>query len=187
MSDSECEKNKLNCPAYSLLEVPLRIEDSVKVFRTKFYDLARSRVRFVSAAECLLFEKDVFGENTRGSSSAVYLVRVNRDEEGNRNISALDIVLNKDFFKTELKDYSDLIPYSIAHEIYEAWLYVKPGFNISNVEKAHLLARRRQFEMAVRDRKAEKLQTFLLRVNPLLVEEIAYAYDKAVRKVRVKV
>jgi hypothetical protein len=76
------------------------------------------------------------------------------------------------------KKNTDLIPYAIEHEIYEAWLWSKRGYIAQNSETNHLLARRKQFEAAMKDGKAEKLLDFYKKINPEITSELEYAYRK---------
>jgi hypothetical protein len=95
-------------------------------------------------------------------------------------VIALEISINRDFFGEE---HADLIPYAVEHEIYESWLWAKRGFHHpESSEVNHLLARRRQFEMAMKDGKAEKLLNFYKDKSPESASELQYAYERAKEK-----
>jgi len=181
----------INCPEYSMLEEPFRLEGLPGEVKKSFYELARSRVRVVPQDEHFQFERDIFGDDWQ-QSSAVYVTSTNEYKTSRWNLfdrnkseirlNGLDISINKDFFVDGNRDCSDLIPYAAEHEIFEAWLSVKPGYQTKDPQKNHLLARVRQFEMAMEDGKAEKLLEFYKRINHLVGNELDYAYQKASKK-----
>ena len=94
-------------------------------------------------------------------------------------ITALEISVNTDFFGQE---NADLIPYAVEHEVMEAWMWSKRGISPQDSHNKHLLARRRQFEMAMKDGKAERLLSFYKKASPRSESELQYAYDKAKTK-----
>lgn len=152
----------------------------MKKAKADFWELAKSRIFYRTDAEQLAFVKRLFGEDSQRRYTAVYVREVGTsgpEPDPEKWVTGLEISVNKDFFGN---DFADLIPYAVEHEIYEAWLSVKRGLNPS-LEKQHLLARQRQFEMAARDGKAEKLRNFLS-TNPSYSDEVEYAYNKAVTK-----
>ena len=174
----------INCPEYSMLKEPFRLEGLPGEVKKSFYELARSRVRVVPQDEHFQFERDIFGDDWQ-QSSAVYITsteqhKTDRGEEARLN--GLDVSINRDFFIDGNGDYSDLIPYAVEHEIFEAWLSVKPGYQTKDPQKNHLLARVRQFEMAMEDGVAEKLLEFYKRRNHLVGNELDYTYQKASKK-----
>ena len=126
----------------------------------------------------------MFGPNWE-ISSAVYVIGYGRQsgeaDDPEKLVTGLEISINQDFFGEENKD---LIPYAVEHEIFEAWMWSKRGISPWSTRTNHLLARRRQFEMAMRDGKAEKLRNFYRKVNPEFTSEIDYAYEVAQRKVK---
>jgi len=174
----------IKVPEYSYLEKPHKVEGTPKESRESFYELTKSRVKLVSQEEHLKFEKDIFGHDWKWSS-AVYVIDKSdetTEEQQERWLKALDISVNKDFFVQGGEDYSDLIPYAVEHEIYESWMWTKKGYQPKNSRINHLLARRRQFEMAMKDGKAERLLEFYKRVNHSFGDELDYAYQKALKK-----
>jgi len=176
----------INVPEYSRLETPHQVEGSPKESKQSFYELAHSRTRYCTQEEHLKFEKEVWGDDWQ-VSSAMYVIdrndgiATNQDEE--TFVNALDISINKDFFQFEGEDYSDLIPYAVEHEIYELCLYAKRGYRVQNSQSRHLLARKRQFEMAMRDGKAERLLEFYKKRNNLVGDELEYTYNKILQQI----
>jgi len=174
----------INCPEYSKLEEPFNLEGLPSEVKKSFYELAESRTRVVSQDEHFQFEREVFGDDWQ-PSSAVYVTsteqhKTDRGEE--TRLNGLDISINRDFFTDGNRDYSDLIQYAVEHEIFEAWLSVKPGYQTKDPQKNHLLARVRQFEIAMKDGKAEKLLEFYKTRNHLTGNELDYAYKKASKR-----
>lgn len=99
-------------------------------------------------------------------------------------ITELDIVVNKDLFDRIQTytgvDYTDITPYVVDHEIFEAWLTAKKGVGSTlSVDKKHLLARRRELLLAEQDGRAEKLFQYHMAINPISEKEYRYAWDKA--------
>lgn len=165
-------------PRSALLETPHLVEKGMADARESFYELAKSRITYRSREDHYAFEREIHGENWQ-RSGAVVVVQRSISEEGsyiNKWVTALEISVNKDLFGEE---HADLIPYAVEHEIYEIWLWAKRGYTPQNGETRHLLARRREYEMAMRDGKAEKLLDFDKRVNPTIISELEYAYQKA--------
>lgn len=177
----------INVPEYSRLDNPHQVEGLPKESKQSFYELAYSRTRYCTEEEHLKFESEVCGDDWQ-FSTAMYIVEkndrttTNQDEE--TFVNTLDISINKDYFKFKNEDYSDLIPYAVEHEIYELWLYVKRGYRVQNSQSRHLLARRRQFEMAMRDGNAERLLEFYKKKNNSMGDEFEYAYNKAKQRVK---
>ena len=164
----------IKVPEYSYLEEPHKVEGTPKESRQSFYELAKSRVRLVSQDEHLKFEKDIFGPDW-GSCSAIYIIDTSdkiAEGQQERWLKVLDISVNKDAFIYGGEDYSDLIPYAVEHEIYEAWLWTKKGYQPKNSRINHLLARRRQFEMAMKDGRAEKLLEYYKKLNNIIQTQI---------------
>lgn len=176
----------IKVPDYSYLTTPYKVEGIIWESKKSFYELALKRVRYLSANEHIRFEKDVFWDDYE-ISTAVYILDRNNvitsewDEE--IFVNALDISVNKDAFYLNGEDYTDLIPYAVEHEIYEIWLFTKKGLRVQNSKMRHLLARRRQFEMAHKDWKIDRLMDFYKKINNTIDTELEYAYRKAKQKI----
>ncbi len=172
----------MNLPESSELDKPYLIGRDVVEAKESFYELAKQRITYRSEDDHIKFEKSVFGHDWEKSSAVYVLSRkgLNVGENERRIwVTGLEISINTDFFG---EDNKDLIPYAIEHEIYEMWLWTKPGISPQSSETNHLLARRRQVEMALKDGKAEKLISFYKELNPLFADELDYAYKVAQRK-----
>ncbi|MEK7203202.1 MAG: hypothetical protein AAB653_02690 [Patescibacteria group bacterium] len=191
---------EINTPEYSKLDKPHKIEGAPAEAKKSFYELARSRVELVAEPEYFRFKKDVFGKDYWRYPSAAYILsrddRITEDSV-KRFVDTLDIKVNKDFFFLEGEDYSDLIPYVVEHEIYESYLWSKKGFYQPKSNKAkhlsdtHLLARRKEFELAMQDGKAERLLEFYKKKIYSIEDEsdyashkneLDYAYQKALKR-----
>lgn len=169
---------EVKVPDTSRLEKPHIVGRDMIEARKSFWELAQSRIVYRNQQEHIAFEKAVYGPNWE-NSSAVYVLSRGASGEGDNPdkwVTALEISINKDFFG---QDNADLIPYAVEHEVLEAWMWSKRGISPQNSHTNHLLARRRQFEMAMKDGKAEKLLLFYKKVNPESESELQYAYDKA--------
>jgi hypothetical protein len=166
---------EIRTPKGSILETPHLIERDMANAKKSFYELARSRIIYRNQECHSIFQREI-DESDRSVSSACLILQRKFVADICKWITGLEISVNKDFFGEE---NADLIPYAVEHEIYEAWLYSKRGYSPQSVETGHLLARRREYEMAMRDGKAEKLLNFHKKVNLSIAREIEYAYQKA--------
>jgi|SRR3989339_1429100 len=106
-----------------------------------------------------------------------------------RFVSLLEIVVNEGLFEdvSRIKqvNYKDLIPYVVEHDVYEAWLSAKRGAGQTiPVEIKHLLARRREFYLATREGKGQKLYDFHMFITPSCKEEYQAALDYAKRRLK---
>lgn len=170
-------------PPSGILENPHHIGRDIIEAKKSFWELAQSRTHYRTQEEHIAFEKSVFGDDWQ-VSSAVYVNSSGwsgDESDPEQWITGLEISINKDFFGEENKD---LIPYAVEHEVFEAWMWLKRGIKTQSAQANHLLARRRQFEMAMKDGKAEKLRDFYKQVIPEFSSELDYAYDVAKRKTK---
>lgn len=174
----------LKHPESSYLPEPHKIEGAPKEARERFYEMAKSRVFYATRDEMVEFGKQTSGED-ESTTTALYvrLPRKEFTEEGiEKWIDGLQIVVNKDAFQQDGEDFSDLIPYAIEHELYELWVKSKRGISAQETEKAHLLARRKQAEMALHDGKLDRMIEFYTKLNPECSKELEYARQKAETK-----
>jgi len=97
-------------------------------------------------------------------------------------------VVNKDAFKIKDKDYSDVMPFVIEHEIYETWLNAKKGAGSDlTMKKQHILALRRAFLLAEQQGLSEKFLEWNSLIDPDNVknrELCEYALKVAKRMVK---
>lgn len=180
-------------PQDSFLDKPHKIEDPSTESKLSFFDLAKSRVQMLPEEEYCRFEQEVFGD-THPKNTGMFVLSsrteqrllpfLPRKKTPKEFVDALDIKVNQDAFIVDELDYSDLVPYTIEHEVYEAWVSSKVGYQPKDGQTSHLLARRKQFEAAMADGKAERLLEFCVKFNPANSEEFQAAYDNALKKKR---
>ena len=166
------------------LEQQIVLEKPRKMCKEKFYELARSNVRFVSEKESKqIFYKasddDLKREVGDNFVPCPFFYMTVITEKGDRKLESLDIVINKDFFQRADEDFTDILPYAIEHEIYEAWLCFVYG---SEFNKAHYLARRKEVKLAVKDQKIERLHLFYLLIHPNFALEVEKEYNKLTKQ-----
>lgn len=146
--------------------------------------MAKSRIVYLTKEEMIAYGQQATGED-ESTTTGLY-VRSPRKEVTDKGleewIDGLQIVINQDVFQKDGRDFSDLIPYAVEHELYELWIKSKPGFGVKETQKAHLLARRKQVETALRDGKLDKMIEFYTALNPEYAKELEYARKKAERK-----
>lgn len=166
---------------FEKLEKPSRVGRDMVEARKSFYELARSRIKLSTREEHIAFEKAAFGDDWDYSTAVCAITTATETSETNPKkwVIQLDISVDKDAFGEEHKD---LIPYAVEHEIYEMWLFARGRYSPQSRKKRHLLARRRQFLMAMKDGKAKKLLKFCKMVATCPSSEFDYAYEKARQK-----
>lgn len=113
------------------------------------------------------------------------VTKVNESGDMRKFVNSLQIVVNTgilDEFSQEYgEDASDLIPCLVEHEIFEAWIAVKYGVGGGmGREMRHMLARRREAYIAVKQGLGEKWFEYQMYVNPDEKDEYlsALAYAK---------
>jgi len=178
---------ELNLPESSLLREPHKIEGPMTEARESFYELAKSKIKYLSSQEIAEWHKKMSGRENYVTTIS-YIVSHNSDvtEDGDfeKWVNALEIVVNKDVATFNGEDFSDCMPFIIEHDIYEAWLSAKKGAATSlDVAKKHLLARRREFLMAEEQGLGEKLHKFQMAVNSGNKKEYDEALNYARRRV----
>ena len=132
-------------PESSFINIPHKVEGTPKEARESFYELAKDKIKYLTNEEILKWYEDMFGRRQHSIPLAAYIIGSNTENDFNKWIYNLEIIVKKDAFNIEGKDYSDLLPFVLEHEIYEAWLSGKRGVGPAlNKRKRHLLARRRQ-------------------------------------------
>ncbi len=168
------------------LEQQIVLEKPRKACKEKFYKIARSRVRFVSEEESKqIFYKTSDDDLKRAVGDnfvpcpLLYMTVIT--EKGDRKLESLDIVINKEFFQRADNDFTDILPYAIEHEIYEAWLCFVYG---GEFDKAHYLARRKEVKFAVKDQKIDRLHLFYLLIHPSFALEVEKEYNKFKKQTR---
>lgn len=144
-------------PESSFLKPPHKVEGTPREARASFYELAKDKVKYLTSEEILKWRKETFGKSD--ISIATYIIGgSNTENDFNKWIYNLEIVVNKDAFNVKGKDYSDILPFVLEHEIYEAWLSGKRGTGPKlSVDKKHLLALRREYLLAEQQGLGDKL------------------------------
>lgn len=162
-----------------ILEDPHVFERDLKEAKIEFWEFARARVHLDSHEEHTAFHDEYFPQDVVPTSAAFVLESgQSLDEDSEKGLMSFDISINKDFFG---KEYADLIPYAIEHEIYEAWLRSKRGFHPS-AHQAHLLARMHQVRLAMKDGKVERLIEFYGNTLPEVKEEFVEAHKRVIQE-----
>ena len=152
---------EIQFPESSIVNNPHRIEGPMREVKESFYELARSKVRYLSSDEIQRWNKEVRGIDRYVSPVSYilnYRLEVSEEADYKKWINNLEIVVDKGAFKINGKDFSDLIPIVLEHDIYEAWLSAKRGAASSlDINKKHLLALRREFLLATEQGLEDKL------------------------------
>lgn len=177
---------QLKFPESSIVNNPHKIEGTMKEAKKSFYELAKSKVKYLSWDEIKKWHKETSNRDEYVTTASYILnYKTNVTEEGDfeKWISNLEIVVNKDVFVINREDFSDIMPFILKHDIYEAWLSAKKGSASSfDVNKKHLLARRREFLLAAEQSLEDKLFEFHMTINPGSEDEYRYALEYAKKK-----
>ena len=169
-------KVEFSLPETSILEKPLNMGGLMTESKKSFYELAKSKIKYLSSEEIVEWHKKNSGRDNY-LSNASYIIGVtlkrNADTRVERLINALEIVVNKDFITMNGEDFSDCIPFVIEHEIYEAWLSAKEGaVNSREVNTKHLLAKRREYLIVEQQGLGEKYDRFQRLIKITYLREI---------------
>ncbi len=170
-----------------------KIEGPMNIAKKSFYELAKSRIKYLNTEEFSSWFKKVTKKqfSLRGSTGAFIFLwpKHKKDREGNLKkwIDNLEIAVNKDVFNINGEDYQDIMPFIIEHEIYEGWLSAKKGWGHGQYEKEdlhkkHLLALRREFLLAYQKGLADKLLKWRIKMDP----SGEYDYKKALKNAKIK-
>ncbi len=145
-------------PESSFLDPPHEVEGPPKEARESFYELAKDKIRYLTNEEILKWYEDMFGRRQYSIPAAAYIIGSKKEKNFEKWIHNLEIIVKKDAFNIEGKDYSDILPFVLEHEIYEAWLSGKRGTGPKlSVDKKHLLALRREYLLAEQQGLGDKL------------------------------
>lgn len=143
-------------PESSFVSPPHEIDGSMREAKKSFYDLAKSRIKYLDSEGFRKYQESYNSTpNYRTPAAFVICRSYDKNNEGKvtkKWIENLEIIINKDAFDFRGKDYSDMIPFAIEHEIYEAWMCAKKGIGHDmNLHDRHVLAVRKECELAERD------------------------------------
>jgi len=169
----------------TFLNAPHKLKDSIPESKKEFFELAKSRVKHMSREEFIKWHEEMFGDAFDAPASNLII----KSEAG--EIENLEIAINRDAFKIDNKDYSDLIPCVIEHETYEAWIEIKEGAMKKELAsgkdeaflKKHLLAERNEFLMAERMGLGEKLFEWRMKIAPEKEAEFRACWESAKKKI----
>jgi len=179
----------LNLPESSFINPPHEVEGTPKEARASFYELAKDKIKYLTWDETEEWHNRMAGITGKkpGIPVAVAIIQVSRGYNIRKFVNNLEIIVNKDSFNRDRKDYSDLIPFVVEHEIYETWLIAKKGAGSElGLDKQHLLARRKQYLLAEQAGLGDKMFEWHMKVNPSHKEEYEYALNAAKKRLQNK-
>ncbi len=175
---------------FAQLERPLEIKGGSEFDKISFYHLARNNVIYQTRDENRNWNKQL-GRNVETAASNNIMTSIKGTEEGSirKWVKSITVVVNRGLLlekgRAAGEDYLSLIPYLVEHEVYEAWLTAKKGAGSDlSQEKKHLLARRREFYLAVKEGLGERLYRFQMSINPSKKAEYDDALDYAKRRLK---
>lgn len=180
------------------LKKPYKIEGNMLEAKKSFYELVKDRVRILNSREFSSWVDKLsgFGKTDNFKKYPAFVLcwpkyGKNRKGEFDKFLTALEIVINRDSFCIEEKDYSDIIPFVVEHEIFEIWLSTKKGFGDGkigeeDIHRKHLLALRREFLLAEQDGLAEKVFEWRMKIDPSKEREYKDAWENAKKKIKSK-
>jgi hypothetical protein len=172
------------------LDEPIELPLNGLIDFAQYRSIAKTRIQYLDReAHCKLLRRLTFNPN-RPETTATYiqqiqafemnavrrLVTPSRYPKVGRAVMGLGIWINTGVLTG--KD-SVLRPYIEEHELHESWLMTAQD---TKTQDAHISARRREFELAANDGKAQHLFEFQCNVNPFNEAEYQEAYDRAVAR-----
>ena len=134
--------NNPGVPLTAILSTPYIVKT-----KADFWEFAKNRVLYREQAQHTEFIKTVFSDDS--NSSASFILTGDRFDHSPSLIYDYEISINLGSLPN---DYMKLVPAIIEHEIYESWMYIKPGFYMDSkiskhCEAAHLLAKRHEYRI----------------------------------------
>jgi hypothetical protein len=134
--------NNPGIPTTAVLSTPYIIKT-----KAEFWEFAKGRVLYREQAQHTEFIKTVFRDNS--NSSASFMLTGDRFDASPSLIYSYEISINLGSLPN---DYMKLMNAIIEHEIYESWMYIKPGIYMDSSiskqsEAAHLLAKRHEYRI----------------------------------------
>ncbi|MFZ1721882.1 MAG: hypothetical protein WAU07_05250 [Microgenomates group bacterium] len=175
------------------LESPVKMSGLIREDKLVFYELAKSRIKYQTREENVAWQKKYLG--IQGETTATYFVgfynSVVTDERVEKWVNKLTIVVNQgvidELSQRSQEDFTNIIPFIVEHDVYEAWLSVKKGTGANlDAGNKHLLARRREFLLATQDGLQDRLFNFHMAVNPGSEQEYRDAMEYAQKRLRGK-
>jgi len=185
---------RMPIPSESYLAKPYTLLHDQTKARIDFFQFARSRIRYVAPKEfnnlVTYTCESIDSSATYGCGYAVYERSdthwFTQSESGmERHVKALSIWIVPEHFKPpfESEDFSDLIPITIEHELWELWINLRHDSLVPDVKRRHLFARCNEYEYALRIGKADRLLLFMLRdCSPSFREQYEYARRRAEKR-----
>ena len=178
---------KPKLPESSFINLPHEVKGTPKEARASFYELAKNKIKYLSDKEVIEWVSKTIGPKEYPSKTAVSVIHTSESKNLRKWVNNLEIIINKDAFKIKGKDYSDLIPFVVDHEIFEGWLYAKKGVGSKKAHyEKHLLARRRQYLLAEQQGLGDKMLEWHNKLNPAIKEECEYALRVARKQLQGK-
>jgi hypothetical protein len=180
---------------FSNIQPPHKIEGPMVSARENYYELAKSKIRYMNTAEYQQWVQNMLGDIKMpiGAALAPYLKRDREYADGTieRFIENLEIGVNVDDFDIEGESYKDILPFIIEHELYESWMTVKRGRLEHSVDQKgadtkHLIAQRREFLLAEEAGLGEHLLEWRLKKYPQNEIEYREMRERAQRKLSSK-
>jgi len=164
-------------PEIKYIHPSYKIEGPPKEARESFYELAKKRIKYFTDEEIRKWNKDRGGDpESKRPMPALYIISIRKSEKGDgleKWVDNLEIVVNKEAFDIKGKDYSDVMPFIVEHEIYESWLNVKKGVGPDlEMEKQHTLAHRKSFLLAEQQGLGDKFLEWHSLIDPDNVKNI---------------
>ncbi len=178
----------------TFINPPHKIEGKTGKAMESFYELAKGRVRHFNHQQFMDWLSESLGEEKSKAFEkipAIVFVKNEVREEDQRiekYLTNLEIAIDTSKFNLNGKDYTDILSFVVEHEIYESWLRSKKGFleekefSEESRTRAHSLALRRQFLLAEKAGKGEKMFEWFMLVAPKKEKEYMSAWENAKNK-----
>lgn len=186
---------KYKTPESSFINPPHKIEGKISEAKKSFYELAKDKVRYFNHQQFMDWVSKIVGKGKAKilyENAAVLAVIKNEKSQEEQKIEKyvtnLEIAIDATKFNINNKSYDDILPFVIEHEIYESWLRSKKGFleekefSEESRTRAHLLAIRREFLLAEKEGKAEKMFEWRMLIAPEEEKEYSSAWENAKKK-----
>lgn len=186
---------EIKFPESSYIKPPHKVEDGIGIAKKSFFEMAKSRVRYMHSKEFKEWVTQMIGESKSDQKVAAGLTAFWIQIKGNQNgteerfIENLEIGIDLDAFHLDGDSYQDLIPFIIEHELQETWLNTKRGLlgsgdDLETLHTRHLLAERKEFLLAEQSGLGEKLFQWRMKIHPDNEAEYRTTWESAKKKMR---
>lgn len=179
-------------PESSFINPPHKIEGKMEKARESFYELAKDKIRYFNHQQFIDWVSEIVDKETAvvyKNSGALVVIKSEKNEEDQKKyVTNLEIAVDTSKLNFNGENYEDILPFVIEHEIYESWIRSKKGFieekefSEESRNRAHRLAMRREFLLAEKAGKGDRMFAWRMAMRPKKEKDYMAAWENAKKK-----